>query len=44
VCVPRAKGGKRPSLGNDPVWDVVVSTTQGGYASATGINRFRVTP
>ncbi len=43
VCVPRARGGKKP-LGSDPVWDVFVSSTQGGYASAAGINLFRVTP
>jgi hypothetical protein len=27
VCVPRAKGGKKPSLGHDPVWDALLSSS-----------------
>jgi hypothetical protein len=45
VCVPRAKGGRRnSSLGSDPVWDVSLSGSYGGYASVTKANVFRVTP
>lgn len=45
VCVPRAKGNRRTvNLGSDPVWDVSLSSTYGGYASAAGTNLFRVTP
>jgi hypothetical protein len=43
VCVPRGKRGKR-SLGNDPVWDVILSGLYGGYPSATKTNVFRVKP
>jgi hypothetical protein len=45
VCVPRAKGGKRkPQFGSDPVWDVVLSGSYGGYATVTRANVLRVTP
>lgn len=45
VCVPRAKGGKRnASLGSDPLWDVVLSGSYGGYSTVTRANAFRVTP
>jgi len=45
VCVPHAKGGKRkPRLGNDPVWDVLLSGSYGGHATVTKANVFRVTP
>jgi hypothetical protein len=43
VCVPRAKGGKKPSLGRDPVWDVLLSSSYGGYASTTRADIFTVT-
>jgi len=43
VCVPKAKGGKNPQLGSDPVWDVETSSF---YTSKTNTltNTFRVTP
>ena len=44
VCVPRAKGGRTPKLGSDPVWDVLASANYGGYATVTKANVFRVTP
>ena len=44
VCVPKAKGSKNnPQLGSDPVWDVLVSATFGGYPAVTNANLFRVT-
>ena len=44
VCIPQAKGGRKPQLGNDPVWDVMLSANYGGYASAIKTNGFRVNP
>jgi hypothetical protein len=43
VCVPKARNGRRGGLGSDPVWDVIMSSVLGGYATVTKTNAFRVT-
>lgn len=45
VCVPRAKGGKKPQLGSHPIWNVSLRNLSLPYVgSATLLNGFRVTP
>lgn len=45
VCVPRAKGGKKPRLGKDPVWDVFsINPALSDVGSATFPDAFTVTP
>lgn len=45
VCVPRAKGGKRNSrLGNDPVWDILLTRNYGDTPVTATPNLFTVTP
>jgi hypothetical protein len=43
VCVPAVRKGKKGGLGNDPVWDVRVTSNWSGYASVTKTNLLRVT-
>jgi hypothetical protein len=43
VCVPKAKGGRKPQLGSDPVWDVYLQNYQAPNSN-TLVNGFRVTP
>ena len=45
ICLPKAKGGKKPQLGSDPVWDVSLRNFSLPYVgSATLPDAFRVTP
>lgn len=44
VCVPRAKGGKKPQLGSDPVWDIWASSSYTSTSTNILTNAFRVTP
>lgn len=45
LCIPKAKGGRKPQLGSDPVWDVSLRNASLPYVgSATLPNAFRVTP
>jgi hypothetical protein len=43
VCIPKAKGGRNPKLGSDPVWDVTLRNYLAPNSN-TLVNRFRVTP
>jgi hypothetical protein len=44
VCVPKAKGGRKPQLGSDPVWDIWASSSYTGTSTNMLTNSFRVTP
>lgn len=45
VCVPKAKGGKKPQLGSHPVWNVSLRNPSLSYVgSATLADGFTVTP
>jgi hypothetical protein len=44
LCVPKAKGGKHPQLGSDPVWDVSGSSFFTSHSTNILPNTFRVTP
>jgi hypothetical protein len=44
VCVPRAKGGKKPSLGADPTWDVWATANALNEAPIIKLDGFRVVP
>ncbi|HEU4692723.1 MAG TPA: lysyl oxidase family protein [Vicinamibacterales bacterium] len=43
LCVPAVKKGRKGGLGNDPVWDLRVTSNWGGYATVTKTNLLRVT-
>jgi hypothetical protein len=43
VCVPKAKGGRNPKLGSDPVWDIML-TSYLVPGSTTFANKFTVRP
>lgn len=43
VCIPKAKGGRKPQLGSDPVWDIYLVNYQAPNSN-TLVNAFRVTP
>ena len=44
VCVPKAKGGRKPQLGSDPVWDIWASSSYTSTSTNMLTNTFRVTP
>jgi hypothetical protein len=44
ICVPKAKGGRNPKLGNDPVWDVALQDLFTGTSANVLTNLFTVTP
>jgi hypothetical protein len=44
ICVPKAKGGRNPRLGSDPVWDVMLQDFVTGTSSNVLANTFTVTP
>jgi hypothetical protein len=44
VCVPKAKGGRKPQLGNAPVWDVSLGSFLTNTSSNTLNNVFTVQP
>lgn len=44
ICVPKAKGGRTPKLGSDPVWDVSLQSLFTTASSNTLTNIFTVTP
>jgi hypothetical protein len=43
VCVPRARKGRNGGIGTNPVWDVRVTASFGGYPTVTKADLFRVT-
>ena len=44
LCVPKAKGGRNPKLGSDPVWDVSLQSFYTGSGANSLTNAFTVTP
>jgi hypothetical protein len=44
ICVPKAKGGRNPKLGSDPVWDLWLNSPLTGQSSNTLTNVFTVKP
>ena len=44
ICIPKAKGGRKPKLGSDPVWDVGLQDLFTGTGTNVLANLFTDTP